>query len=313
VEPIFALVLLVTGVAAGFASGMLGVGGGFIMVPVQIWVLTSLGVEPTMAIRISFGTALAVALPTAVNGAFGHHRRGAVVPRAALLLGVAGFAGAFFGGAVAAEAPGEILRVAFGLVVLAAAVRMATALDPRSGGGGGGDEVEGGDRLDGDDVVDGDEAVDGADGGYGGGRGGALSRIDAVYLLLGLPIGFISGLVGIGGGLMMVPVLSMAMGFGIHRAVGTSTAAIILTSSGGVLSYVYHGLAVPGLPPFSLGYVNLLQAALLAGASIPMAWAGVRAAHRLPAYRLRSVFSLVMVYIGLEMMGAFEIIRLLIR
>lgn len=309
-EPIFALVLVVTGVAAGFASGMLGVGGGFIMVPVQIWVLTSLGVEPTMAIRISFGTALTVALPTAVNGAFGHHRRGAVVPRAALLLGVAGFAGAFFGGAVAAVAPGEVLRVAFGLVVIAAAVRMATAPDPRSGRG---DEVEGGDRLDGDDVVDGDEAVDGADGGYGLGGGGALSRSDGVYLLLGLPIGFISGLVGIGGGLMMVPVLAMAMGFGIHRAVGTSTAAIILTSSGGVLSYVYHGLAVPGLPPFSLGYVNLLQAALLAGASIPMAWAGVRAAHRLPAYRLRSVFSLVMVYIGLEMMGAFEIFRLLIR
>ncbi|MDF0590706.1 sulfite exporter TauE/SafE family protein [Candidatus Methanocrinis natronophilus] len=303
-EPIFALVLVVTGVAAGFASGMLGVGGGFIMVPVQIWVLTSLGVEPTMAIRISFGTALAVALPTAVNGAFGHHRRGAVVPRASLFLGVAGFAGAFFGGAVAAVAPGEVLRVAFGLVVIAAAVRMATAPDPRSGGG---DEVEGGGRLDGDDVVD------GADGGYGGGGGGALSRSDGVYLLLGLPIGFISGLVGIGGGLMMVPVLAMAMGFGIHRAVGTSTAAIILTSSGGVLSYVYHGLAVPGLPPFSLGYVNLLQAALLAGTSIPMAWAGVRAAHRLPADRLRGVFSLVMVYIGLEMMGAFEIFRLLIR
>ncbi|UEC42029.1 MAG: putative membrane transporter protein [Methanothrix sp.] len=297
-EPIFALVLVVTGVAAGFASGMLGVGGGFIMVPVQIWVLTSLGVEPTMAIRISFGTALAVALPTAVNGAFGHHRRGAVVPRAALLLGVAGFAGAFFGGAVAAVAPGEVLRVAFGLVVIAAAVRMATAPDPKFAG-----------RR----HISGDDEVARGGGGYGLGGGGALSRSDGVYLLLGLPIGFISGLVGIGGGLMMVPVLSMAMGFGIHRAVGTSTTAIILTSSGGVLSYVYHGLAVPGLPPFSLGYVNLLQAALLAGASIPMAWAGVRAAHRLPADRLRGVFSLVMVYIGLEMMGAFEILRHLMR
>lgn len=303
-EPIFAIVLVITGAAAGLASGMLGVGGGFIMVPVQIWALTSSGVEPTLAIRISFGTALAVALPTAVNGALGHHRRGAVVPRAALLLGVAGFVGAFFGGAVAAKAPGEILRVAFGLVVIAAAVRMATAPDPRSGGGGGGDEVEGGDGLHGDDEVD------GADRGYGGRRSSALSERDAVYLLLGLPVGFISGLVGIGGGLIMVPVLSMAMGFGIHRAVGTSSAAIILTSSGGVLSYLYHGLAVPGLPPFSLGYVNLLMAALLAGASIPMAWAGVRAAHRLPAYRLRTVFSLVMAYIGLEMMGAFEILQL---
>jgi len=292
VEPIFAVALVITGAAAGLASGMLGVGGGFIMVPVQIWALTYSGIEPTLAIRISFGTALAVALPTAVNGALGHHRRGAVVPRAALLLGVAGFVGAFFGGAVAAVAPGEILRVAFGLVVIAAALRMAASPDTRSSGGGGEDEVDGG------------------YGGYGGGRGGGLSRSDGAYLLLGLPVGFISGLVGIGGGLIMVPVLSMAMGFGIHRAVGTSSAAIILTSSGGVLSYLYHGLAVPGLPPFSLGYVNLLLAALLAGASIPMAWAGVRAAHLLPADRLRTVFTLVMIYIGLEMMGAFEILQL---
>lgn len=273
-EPIFAVALVITGAAAGLASGMLGVGGGFIMVPVQIWALTSSGIEPTLAIRISFGTALAVALPTAVNAALGHHRRGAVVPRAALLLGLAGFAGAFFGGAVAAKAPGDLLRIAFGLVVIAAALKMARSPDPRA---------------------------------VSGSRDGPLPRSDGSYLLLGLPVGIISGLVGIGGGLIMVPALSMAMGFGIHRAVGTSTAAIILTSSGGVLSYIYHGLAVPGLPPFSLGYVNLLQAALLAGASIPMAWAGVRAAHRLPAERLRAVFTLVMIYIGLEMMGAFEL------
>lgn len=276
-ELIFAFSLVIAGVAAGFASGMLGVGGCFIMVPVQLWVLTASGIEPTMATRIAFGTALAVALPTAINAALGHHRRGAVVPRAALLLGLAGLVGAFLGGAVTAKAPGDLLRIAFGLVVIAAALRMATAPDLTAGGG------------------EGD---------------GAIPRSDGCYLLLGLPLGFISGLVGIGGGLIMVPVLSMAMGFGIHRAVGTSSAAIILTSSGGVLSYLYHGLAVPDLPPFSLGYVNLLMAALLAGASIPMAWAGVRAAHRLPADRLRTVFSLVMIYIGLEMMGAFEILQL---
>jgi len=276
VELIFAFGLVLAGVAAGFASGMLGVGGCFIMVPVQLWVLTASGIEPTMATRIAFGTALAVALPTAINAALGHHRRGAVVPRAALLLGLAGLVGAFLGGAVTAKAPGDLLRIAFGLVVIAAALRMATAPDLTAGGG------------------EGD---------------GAIPRSDGCYLLLGLPLGFISGLVGIGGGVMMVPVLSTAMGLGIHRAVGTSSAAIILTSSGGVLSYVYHGLGVPGLPPFSLGYLNLLQVALLAGASIPTARIGVRAAHRIPADRLRKVFTLLMVYIGLEMMGAFEVLR----
>ncbi len=284
-ELVYALALLITGVAAGFASGMLGVGGCSIMVPVQFWVLTSMGVEPTMATRISFGTALAVALPTTINAAQGHYRRGAVVPRAGLLLGITGLVGAFFGGAVAAHAPGNLLRIIFGLIIIAAALRMVTGPDPKAGEGGG-------------------------EGGEGEGGEGLVARSDSRYLLLGLPLGFICGLIGIGGGVIMVPVLSMVMGFGMHRAVGTSTAAIILTSSGGVLSYVLNGLSVSGLPPHSLGYVNLLQLALLAGTSIPMACVGVRVAHRLPASRLRAVFTVLMFYMALKMMGIFELLHL---
>jgi len=284
VELVYALALMITGVAAGFASGMLGVGGCFIMVPVQFWVLTSMGVEPTMATRISFGTALAVALPTAINAAQGHYRRGAVVPRAALLLGITGLVGAFFGGAVAAHAPGALLRIVFGLVIIAAASRMVMGPGAKTGCGEGGQGGEGGEGL--------------------------VARSDSCYLLLGLPLGVLCGLIGIGGGVIMVPVLSMVMGFGMHRAVGTSTAAIILTSSGGVLAYVLNGLSVSGLPPHSLGYVNLLQWTLLAGTSIPTACVGVRVAHRFSADRLRVVFTVLMIYMALKMMGVFELLHL---
>lgn len=266
------------------------------MVPVQFWVLTSMGVEPTMATRISFGTALAVALPTAINAAQGHYRRGAVVPRAALLLGITGFVGAFFGGAVAAHAPGNLLRIVFGLVIIVAASRMVMGPGSKTGcgeGGQGGGNGEGGEC--------GERGECGA---------GLVARSDISYLLLGLPLGFLCGLIGIGGGVIMVTVLSMVMGFGMHRAVGTSTAAIILTSSGGVLSYVLNGLSVSGLPPYSLGYVNLLQWALLAGTSIPTACVGVRVAHRFSADRLRAVFTVLMIYMALKMMGVFEQLHL---
>ena len=73
------LSLLVTGIGVGFASGLLGVGGCFIMVPVQFWVLASMGIDPTIAIKIAFGTNLAVVLPTALSGAIGHSRRKAVL------------------------------------------------------------------------------------------------------------------------------------------------------------------------------------------------------------------------------------------
>jgi len=67
---------------------------------------------------------------------------------------------------------------------------------------------------------------------------------------------------------------------------------------------VANGLEVPGLPPHFLGYVNLLQWALLAGTSISIAWAGVRVAHRLSPDRLKLVFAVVMLYIALKMMAS---------
>jgi len=90
IQVIHIVSLLITGIGVGFASGLLGVGGCFIMVPVQFWILTSIGINPTTAIRIAFGTNLAVVLPTAINGAIRHHRKKAVIWKAGIVLGLTG-------------------------------------------------------------------------------------------------------------------------------------------------------------------------------------------------------------------------------
>ena len=87
------IALLITGLGVGFASGLLGVGGCFIMVPVQFWVLRSIGVAPTIAIRIAFGTNLLVVLPPAFSGAMTHHKKKAVLWKAGVTLGVIGAVG----------------------------------------------------------------------------------------------------------------------------------------------------------------------------------------------------------------------------
>jgi len=98
--------------------------------------------------------------------------------------------------------------------------------------------------------------------------------------------------------------------FKMHQAVGTSTAMMIFTSIGGVISYMIEGIGVSGLPEYSIGYVNLLQWILLAGTSVPMAQVGVRTAHKIPGKQLKYVFIVVMVYMGLKMIGVFSWLHL---
>jgi len=266
------IVLLITGASVGFASGLLGVGGCFIMVPVQFWALTSIGVDSTIAIRIAFGTNLAVVLPTALSGAIGHSRKKAVQWKAGIVLGLSGLAGAFLGGFFAAHISGNILKIGFGSAILAGAIRMLTAKPPKV------------DKEPIDNVVN--------------------------FILWGFPLGILSGIIGIGGGVLMIPVMVLALGFNMHKAVGTSTALMIFTSIGGILSYIINGLKVSPLPPYSLGYVNFLQWVLLAGLSVPMALVGVKAAHKLPAKQLKYLFIIVMIYMGLKMIGVFSWLNL---
>jgi len=119
------------------------------------------------------------------------------------------------------------------------------------------------------------------------------------------PIGLISGLVGLGGGVLAVPVMVLALKFRIHSAIATSLAFVMFTSIGGVIGYIVNGQGIAGLPLHCLGYVQLEAWGLLAATSIGMAQLGARATHRAPAHRLRYAFVAVMFYLGLRMLGVF--------
>jgi len=259
--------LAATGVLVGLAGGLLGVGGCFIMVPVQIWVFQAMGVPLDIAVRQAFGTNLLVVLPTAMSGAWGHSRKGSVIWRSAITMGIAGAAGAALGASIATHLPGQTLKIIFGAAIVAGAVRMLTAKPP---------QVE-------------------------------PEPESAAWKLIAwaLPIGVLTGLIGIGGGVLMVPVMVLALGFSMHQAVGTSTAMMIFTAAGGCASFMAHGSGVAELPPYSLGYVNLAAWGALAITSVPMAQVGVKLAHLLDQKRLKLVFIIAMLYMGLKMIGLF--------
>lgn len=268
----YLLVLLATGAFVGFASGLLGVGGGFIMVPVQFFLLTSMGADPDTALRVAFATSLAVILPTALSGAWGHWRRGAVLVTPAIMLGITGLIGGIFGAEISSNTPAIILSFIFGILALTSALWMVGSKYP---------EIN-----------------------------EEKSNSKQSYLLWGFLGGFSSGLLGIGGGVIMVPILNILLRFPIHKAIGTSTAFIVFASIGGIITYIFTGINTAGLPPYSIGYVNLVQLVALALTSIPMARLGVKAAHNLPDKKLRYMFAILLLYIALKMMGVFKLLNL---
>jgi uncharacterized protein len=258
--------LFFTGILAGTLSGLFGVGGGSLMTPVQYWLYTGNGIDSTLATRLAFGTSLAVIVPTMISGALAHHRRGVVNWQAAVPMGCAAIVGGLFGGTLAAYLPGIVLRVFFAVFLLIIAVRLVWHIrDCR--------ECE-------------------------------IRGSTGQHLIIGFFIGILSGLTGLGGGALLVPVLVLLLGYPIHRAVGTSSACLIFSSAGATAAYIINGLGVAGLPPFSIGYVNLVSFAVLAVTTIPLARVGVRFAHACSGRNLQILFAGFLVLIGILMLAS---------
>jgi uncharacterized membrane protein YfcA len=268
ISPEHIILLLLIGAVAGFAGGMLGIGGAFIMTPIQLIVYSAMGLPEDLAVKTAFGTSMLVILPAAISGSWRHHRNKAVMWKAAVIMGVCSLVAAFFGSTLATHLPGGGLKIAFGVVVLLTAVRMATAREPQY-------------------------------------------KIEAVsqpwqWIVWAVPLGFVAGMFGIGGGVVMIPVLVLALRFEMHYAIGTSLAIIMLTSLGGILGYIINGIGVEGRLDYSLGYVNIPSWLLLMVPAAIMAQVGAAVAHKMPRKLLLFIFVIVLVYMGLRMVGLFE-------
>jgi len=257
------LLMLGTGVVAGLLAGLLGVGGGIVIVPILFLLFDGLDVAESLAMHVAVATSLATIVPTSIASARAHHRKGNL--DVALLREWAPFigVGAALGGLLAGSLGGAQLKLVFGIVALLVAMNMASPKQPVLG-----------ERLP----------------GSGAARGGLAGGI-----------GVFSALMGIGGGTLSVPLLSM-YSVPTHRAVGTAAAFGLVIAVPAVIGFVWSGLDVAGRPPGSLGYVNLIAACLIFPVTAVFAPIGARIAHALPAERLRRVFALFLAVTAVRML-----------
>lgn len=257
--------LILIGICAGFASGLLGVGGGFLIVPLQYFLLKYIGVEPDLAMLISLGTSLAIIIPTSLSGAYRHTRTMDDIIEPGLKLGVFGIIGGILGGFVASGLPFRVLEIIFGFLLLFVTVNNVLNINKE--------------------------------------REDARIPFNLITTgIIGVLVGFSSGLLGVGGGIFLIAILTSLLGFSMIEAIGTSSIFISLTAIGGFLSYIVSGWGVSTFP-YSIGYVSIINFILIASFSVPLASVGAKYAHKVPQKKLKIIFSVLVFYMALKMLG----------
>ena len=255
--------LALLGLATGFLAGLLGIGGGMLMVPFITLILSQRGVSNDLSIKMAIATSMATILFTSISSVRAHHLRGAV--RWDLVKRLA--PGIVLGAAIAslgvfALLKGSKLALVFGVFVAFSATQMFLDRKPAA-----------------------TRQMPGTAG----------------QLVAGSVIGFLSGLVGAGGGFISVPFMAWC-NVAIHNAVATSAALGFPIALANVAGYVIAGQSVAQLPSASFGYIWLPALAVIATCSVFTAPLGARAAHQLPVKKLKRIFASVLYLLGAYML-----------
>lgn len=258
----FALALGAAGALGGLLAGLLGVGGGIVIVPVLFSMLETIGVETEIAIKVAVATSLATIVFTSLSSARSHHKHGAVDKTVLRQWFPPIVMGVVIGTAIAGYASGNVMKAVFGVVALL----VATNLLLRRG------------------------------------KAPLWSEFPnaTIRTVWGFVVGFFSSMMGIGGGTLSVPILT-TFGFDMHKAVGTASSIGFIIAIPATFGYIITGWGTPGLPPLSLGYVNIAGFVALVPLTAAFAPLGAKLAHAISRDTLQIAFGIFLLATSLRM------------
>ncbi|MBX6317325.1 sulfite exporter TauE/SafE family protein [Pigmentiphaga sp.] len=262
-DPLLIVALLVLGACTGFAAGLLGIGGGMIMVPFLTMLFTWKQLPPELVVHAAIATSMASILFTSISSVRAHHKRGAV--RWDI---VARFApglvvgGLLAGGAVFSFLKTGWLALAFAIFVGYSALQMLLDKKPKPS-----------------------RQMPGTVGTSAAGAG----------------IGFLSGLVGAGGGFVSVPFMTWC-NVPLHNAVATSAALGFPIAAANTIGYIWSGMQQASTQPGMLGYVYWPGLLVLIVSSVLLAPVGAATAHKLPVKSLKRIFAYLLMLLAVYML-----------
>jgi len=255
--------LMAIGAFAGVLAGLLGVGGGIVLVPAFYYMFSGLGYHSPQLAQICVATSLATIIFTSARSVMSHHKKGAVDWDVLKSWAPGIVVGAVIGVFVAAELRSTTLLMIFGTIAFCIGLYMA----------------------------------------FGKAEWQISDTMPTLLKrsILSPMVGFLSTLMGIGGGSFGVPIMTLH-GRPIHRAVATAAGFGLIIALPSAITFLFTPIPEQGRPPFNIGHVNIAAFLVVIAMTTFTAPIGARIAHALDPKPLRRVFAFFLIFVSLNML-----------
>ena len=256
------VVLSIAASVAGFMAGLLGVGGGIIMVPALYYAFTVLDFDIATRMHLSVGTSLAIIIPTSIISSKTHMEYDAVDFKLVKSFGIFIVLGVIGGTFLAVNLKTSTFVLFFSVMAFIVGLFFIFFREK---------------------VVENPKKIK-----------------DSIKNISGIIVGFISVLLGIGGGSLMVPFMR-TFGYDIRKSIGTASAIGFLIALSGTITMITGGKIVANInTPFSIGYINLLGFIVFVPVTMLMARIGAKAVYKLDKKLLSKIFGTFLIAVSIR-------------
>ena len=259
------LALFASGLLVGFTAGLIGIGGGVLIVPFLYFLyahpsLAGFTLPASLVATVAHATSLFVILPTAAKGSVSYHRAGLVEWKVAVPVALAAVVGGVAGARIAILLPDELLKLAFGIFLVASGTQLVMHRKTANGR--------------------------------------PINTKLWATSLTGVLVGILSGMMGVGGGILALPLLMHLLHVDLRRAAATSLAIVGFAAIGGLITYAISGMHIPDRAPLSIGYVHYgAGIPILLGSLVSVHW-GTIANQKAGVRVLRYLFAVFFLLLG---------------
>ena len=256
------IVLSIAASVAGFMAGLLGVGGGIIIVPALYYAFTVLDFDIATRMHISVGTSLAIIIPTSIISAKTHMEHKAVDINLVKSFGIFIFIGVIGGTFLAVNLRTSDFILFFSIMAFIVGLFFIFLRDK---------------------FLENPKKIK-----------------DSIKNISGVGVGFISVLLGIGGGSLMVPFMR-TFGYDIRKSIGTASAIGILIAVSGTIAMITGGEIINDVStPFTIGYINLFGFIVFVPVTMLMARIGAKAVYKIDKKLLSKIFGSFLIIVSIR-------------